>query len=203
MPREDITNNITEAAFREFMEYGFEKASMRRIAGAVGITAAALYKHFRNKEEMFAALVESTVQEFRQVYNEMNQRAFEQLPLIGINEIWKDYGGDARILMQFIYSHFNEFKLIVCRSQGTRYDSFIHDVAVMEEKTTQMFIDRCRELGTDIKPVSERELHLLVTANVSAVFEAVIHDFSEAEAMHYADTLDVFFSAGWKRLFGI
>ena len=42
------------------------------------------------------------------------------------------------------------------------------------------------------------ELHLLVTANVSAVFEAVIHDFSEAEAMHYADTLDVFFSAGWK-----
>ena len=105
--------------------------------------------------------------------------------------------------MQFIYSHFNEFKLIVCRSQGTRYDSFIHDVAVMEEKTTQMFIDRCREFGTDIKPVSERELHLLVTANVSAVFEAVIHDFSEAEAMHYADTLDVFFSAGWKRLFGI
>ena len=54
-----------------------------------------------------------------------------------------------------------------------------------------------------IKPVSEKELHLLVTANVSAVFEAVIHDFSEAEAMHYADTLDVFFSAGWKRLFGI
>lgn len=203
MSRADNTDIIIEAAFREFMEYGFEKASMRRIAGAVGITAAALYKHFRNKEEMFAALVEPTVQEFRQVYEEMNKSAFEQLPLIGINEIWKDYGGDARILMQFIYSHFNEFKLIVCRSQGTRYDSFIHDVAIMEEKTTQMFIDRCRELGTDIKPVSEKELHLLVTANVSAVFEAVIHDFSEAEAMHYADTLDVFFSAGWKRLFGI
>ena len=203
MSRANITDKIIEAAFDEFMEYGFEKASMRRIAGAVGITAAALYKHFQNKEEMFAALVEPTVEEFRQVYYEMNNSAFEQLPLIGINEIWNDYGGDAKILMQFIYSHFNEFKLIVCRSQGTRYDSFIHDVAVMEEKTTQMFIDRCRELGTDIRNVYENELHLLVTANVSAAFEAVIHDFSEAEAMHYADTLDMFFSAGWKRLFGI
>lgn len=203
LSRADITSNITEAAFREFMEYGFEKASMRRIASAVGITAAALYKHFQNKEEMFAALVEPTILEFRQIYDEMNKIAFEQLPNVGINEIWKDYGGDAKILMQFVYSHFNELKLIVCCSQGTRYDSFIHDVAVMEEKTTQMFIDRCRELGTDIKPVSDMELHLLVTANVSAVFEAVIHDFSEAEAMHYADTLDSFFSAGWKRLFGI
>ena len=203
MSRANITDKIIEAAFGEFMEYGFEKASMRRIAGAVGITAAALYKHFQNKEEMFAALVEPTVEEFRQVYYEMNNSAFEQLPLIGINEIWNDYGGDAKILMQFIYSHFNEFKLIVCRSQGTRYDSFIHDVAVMEEKTTQMFIDRCRELGTDIRNVYENELHLLVTANVSAAFEAVIHDFSEAEAMHYADTIDMFFSAGWKRLFGI
>lgn len=82
-------------------------------------------------------------------------------------------------------------------------DFRIHDVAVMEEKTTQMFIDRCREVGTDIRNVYENELHLLVTSNVSAAFEAAIHDFSEAEAMHYADTLDMFFSAGWKRLFGI
>lgn len=199
----DAHQRIIKAATAEFLEHGFENASMRRIAENSGITAGALYKHFVNKEDMFSALVEPTVQEFRQVYDEMNKSAFEQLPKVGINEIWKDYGGDARILMQFIYSHFNEFKLIVCRSQGTRYGCFIHDVAVMEEKTTQMFIDRCRELGTDIKPVSEKELHLLVTANVSAVFEAVIHDFSEAEAMHYADTLDSFFSAGWKRLFGI
>ena len=199
----DITQNIVDAAFQEFLEYGYEKASMRRIAGAVGITAAALYRHFKDKEDMFSALVEPTVTEFQQTYEEMQNTAFAQLPKVGINEIWKDYGGDAKIFMQFIYAHFNVFKLIVCRSHGTRYDSFLHDVAVMEEKTTQMFIDRCKELGTNINSVSEKELHLLVTANVTAVFEAVIHDFSEAEAMHYADTIDVFFSAGWKRLFGI
>ena len=44
---------------------------------------------------------------------------------------------------------------------------------------------------------------MLVTANVSALFEAVIHDFSRKEAMHYAETLDAFFSAGWKKILGI
>lgn len=44
---------------------------------------------------------------------------------------------------------------------------------------------------------------MLVTANVSALFEAVIHDFSREEAIHYAHTLDAFFSAGWKKILGI
>ena len=44
---------------------------------------------------------------------------------------------------------------------------------------------------------------MLVTANVSALFEAVIHDFGREEAMHYAETLDAFFSAGWKKILGI
>ena len=205
MPR-DKTNahqRIIKAATAEFLEHGFENASMRRIAENSGITAGALYKHFVNKEDMFSALVEPTITELLELFDKMQTESLEQLPKVGINEIWKDYGGDAALFMQFIYSHFSAFRLIVCCSHGTKYESFIHDVAIMEEKSTSMFIERSKELGIKINEVSDMELHLLVTANVSAVFEAVIHDFSEAEAMHYADTLDVFFSAGWKRLFGI
>ena len=53
---------IIEAATAEFMEYGFKDASMRRIANAVGMSAAGLYKHFASKEEMFSALVEPSYQ---------------------------------------------------------------------------------------------------------------------------------------------
>ncbi len=205
MPRDktDAHQRIIKAATAEFLEHGFENASMRRIAENSGITAGALYKHFVNKEDMFSALVESTITELMELFDKMQTESLEQLPKVGINEIWKDYGGDAAVFMQFIYTHFNAFKLIVCCSHGTKYESFIHDVAVMEEKSTTMFIDRSKKLGIRINDVSDRELHLLVTANVSAIFEAVIHDFPEADAMHYANTLDVFFSAGWKRLFGI
>ncbi|MER5478990.1 TetR/AcrR family transcriptional regulator [Streptomyces sp. NPDC002734] len=45
---------IVEAAGRAFSERGYHRASMEEIAAGVGITAAALYRHFPNKYALFA-----------------------------------------------------------------------------------------------------------------------------------------------------
>nr|WP_218042056.1 TetR/AcrR family transcriptional regulator [Streptomyces abyssomicinicus] len=45
---------IVEAAGRVFSERGYHRASMEEIAACVGITAAALYRHFPNKYALFA-----------------------------------------------------------------------------------------------------------------------------------------------------
>ena len=59
MPKDktDTLKRIIPHAKQEFLEKGFEKASMRRIAENAGITAAGLYRHFNSKEAMFASLV--------------------------------------------------------------------------------------------------------------------------------------------------
>lgn len=49
---------ILEAAKHLFMEDGFRGISMRQIAEAVGVTKAALYYHFQDKEDLFVAIVE-------------------------------------------------------------------------------------------------------------------------------------------------
>ncbi|MFE6280957.1 TetR/AcrR family transcriptional regulator [Streptomyces sp. NPDC057877] len=45
---------IVDAAGRAFSERGYHKASMEEVAASVGITAAALYRHFPNKYALFA-----------------------------------------------------------------------------------------------------------------------------------------------------
>ncbi|MFD1046707.1 TetR/AcrR family transcriptional regulator, partial [Kibdelosporangium lantanae] len=45
---------IIDAAGRVFSEHGYHAASMEEIATSVGITAAALYRHFPNKYALFA-----------------------------------------------------------------------------------------------------------------------------------------------------
>src|SRR5215472_7227200 len=45
---------IVAAAGRAFSERGYHAASMEEIAASVGITAAALYRHFTNKYALFA-----------------------------------------------------------------------------------------------------------------------------------------------------
>ena len=50
-----LTNaRIIRCMREEFLTYGYEKASLNRISSRVGITTAALYKHFRNKADMFS-----------------------------------------------------------------------------------------------------------------------------------------------------
>ncbi len=50
---------ILEAAERIFVEYGYEGATIRRIADAVGVSSTALYLHFKDKSEILTEICES------------------------------------------------------------------------------------------------------------------------------------------------
>ncbi len=192
--------NIIEAATAEFLEYGFKDASLRRIASAAGMSASGLYKHFASKEEMFSALVEPV---YEGLFDLFRREMHDQELCIEAGDLscW-DTGHDARLAIAYIYDHLDAFRLIICRSQGTKYENFLHDLAVLEEEMTLSFMKLLKSRGVKINEFSEKELHLLTTANVNAVFQTVEHEFTREDAMHYADTLDRFFSVGWREFFG-
>ncbi len=202
MPIDKTANHekIIAAARKEFLTYGFTDASIRRIAAVAGMSASGLYKHFTSKEEMFSALVDPAYQGLLALFR---QEAGDQERFIGTGylSVWET-GQDAKLAVAYIYDHLDAFRLIICRSQGTKYETFLHDLAVLEEEMTLSFMEMLKKQGVKINDFNEKELHLLTTANVNAVFQTVEHDFTRDEAMHYADTLDRFFSKGWKEFFG-
>ncbi len=202
MPIDKTANHekIIAAARKEFLTYGFTDASMRRIAASAGMSASGLYKHFAIKEEMFSALVEPAYQGLLALFR---QEAGDQEQFIGTGDIsvWET-SNDARLAVSCIYDHLDAFRLIICKSQGTKYESFLHDLAVLEEKMTLSFMEMLKKQGVKLNEFSEKELHLLTTANVNAIFQTVEHDLTREEAIHYADTLDRFFAKAWKEFFG-
>jgi AcrR family transcriptional regulator len=54
----DTKENILHAALRLFARDGYEAASVSDIAGELGMTKGALYKHYRNKRDIFDSIVE-------------------------------------------------------------------------------------------------------------------------------------------------
>jgi len=51
-PRTDTRSRVQKVALELFAEQGYEKTSLREIAGRLGVTKAALYYHFRSKEDI-------------------------------------------------------------------------------------------------------------------------------------------------------
>ncbi len=50
-------DSIIQAAFSLFLERGFHGTSMRQIASKAGLTVAAAYNHFKNKEKLYEAVL--------------------------------------------------------------------------------------------------------------------------------------------------
>ena len=192
---------IVKAAKEEFLKYGFEDTSMRRIAGRVGMSVSALYKHFSNKEAMFASLVDPVIRLCMEGYQRIEDESFAELEDFDAEHIWENKNTTVK-MMKFIYAYLDEFRLIILKSSGTKYESFIHDIALKEEETTLRYMETLKQSGVHIHEIDKREFHLLVTGYFQAVFEALRHDFNEKEAMHYAGTLQQFYDPGWKRFFG-
>ena len=73
--KEEIKNKILEAAVKEFIAHGYEKASMRTIAKAAGISVSNTYNYFKNKEEMFVSIVEPVFNQLKDILKQSFQQS--------------------------------------------------------------------------------------------------------------------------------
>ena len=59
----EIRESIINASKEEFLKYGYENASMRRIAKSANMTVGNLYRYFKNKEDINAKIIEPCLKE--------------------------------------------------------------------------------------------------------------------------------------------
>ena len=80
---------ILDAAQRIFIEYGYQGATIRKIADEVGVSSTALYMHFRDKSEI---LVEISQSAFAQVIAQNDSiAAAEPDPILRVRKILEAY----------------------------------------------------------------------------------------------------------------
>jgi AcrR family transcriptional regulator len=72
--REDTRTRIQEVALRRFTEQGYEATSLREIAEELGVTKAALYYHFKTKDDIVASLVEKRLIELEKLLEWVRSR---------------------------------------------------------------------------------------------------------------------------------
>lgn len=203
---EGVTEKLEECARREFLEKGFEGASLRTIAQQASTTPRSIYTRYGDKEGLFAALVEPAHAGLRKLYID-TQEAYSEKPaevqsqLFHSDVLEVEYEGTIDVTMDYIYAHFDAFQLLVCCAEGTKYADFVEDMALLDEAYTLKFIEAT---GNDVitsgragKPF----IHMLCGAYMHAFFEIVRHNMPKSEAYTYVNQLRRFYECGWDDLF--
>lgn len=200
---EKLAEELLEAGKREFLEKGFQGASMRSIAAAAGVTTGALYRYYTDKEALLDALVKEPADALEKRYREEQRQFAEknlQVQLEGLPEISDE---SAVWMIQYVYDHFDAFKLIVCCSGGTKYEYYLDTLIDIESEAGRRLIDRMKEEGVPVKDMDDTLIHILSSMLFNGMFETVRHDMPMEEAFSYMEVLREFYSTGWFKILGI
>lgn len=200
---EETKAKIEKAALDEFMEKGFANASLRQIVKNAGLTTGAFYKYFPTKEDLFASLVEPYANKIYSIYDVTLQN-FQTLSSSEQQNAMTGVSTDSITqMLNYIYEHYDNFKLLLCKADGTVFTSFIHNLVERETQSTLTFIEDMRKSGTEIPQLDKDFIHMVSSGMFSAMFEIVVHDMKKSVAIERVKKLKMFYTGGWEKLFGI
>lgn len=79
MPRDKKLSHqrVLEAAKKEFLEKGFEGASIRTIGSSARMTSAGLYRHCKDKEDLFVQIVAPLLREMNKRFAKHKRVSYE------------------------------------------------------------------------------------------------------------------------------
>ena len=204
MPRDKTLSHekVNRAIREEFLEKGFEGASVRSIGDRAGMTSAGLYRHYQDKAAMFDSIVEPVVTAIRNWTKDHRKNAFQ---LVEDRDPDSDLFAETflDLIRDIIIPNKSEFKLLLTSSRGTKYENFVNDFVIENQTEMMKMFDYLKSKGFPVKEISEEELHILLSAYLTACFEPVVHGFSDEQIETHLSTVREFFLPGWRNLMGM
>ena len=131
------------------------------------------------------------------------QEDFHQMKQETQTEIMPKYadGGTAE-LVDYMYEHLDEFRLLLDASYGTRFHNFVDELVRIEVEYTYKYMEIA---GYPIKcgnAMTEKLLHIVTTSRFESIFEVIRHGMSREEAAEYIDLLRCYHRQGFLAVFG-
>ena len=199
---EGVSERILACAKQEFLEKGYTDASLRSIAAAAGTSTNSIYVRFKDKEGLFSAIVEPALTEMTERFLKI-QENFHQMDHTAQAAHMAEYAdGGTMELVDYMYDHLDEFRLLLDSSYGTRFHNFVDALVQIEVEYTYKYmasVGGSEYLGD---AMTQKLLHIVTTSRFESIFEVIRHGMSREEAAKYIELLSRYHRTGFFAVFG-
>ena len=199
---EGVSERIISCAKTEFLDKGYTDASLRVIAAAAGTSTNSIYVRFGDKEGLFSSIVEPVLNEMIERFLKI-QEEFSHMDRDAQSAHMAEYadGGTAQ-LVDYMYEHLEEFRLLLDASYGTRFHNFVDALVRIEVEYTYKYMENsgCPDQLGDA--LTEKLLHIVTTSRFESIFEVIRHGMTRQEAEKYIALLSRYHRTGFFAIFG-
>ena len=116
-------------------------------------------------------------------------RQKEEVGVYSANEMLK--------LVDYIYDHFDEFRLLLDASYGTEFADFVDRLVAIEEEYTWKWMTVTGAQLDGETPITRDFYHMVVSSYFQGIFEVVRHQMSRENARRYISLLGRYHHAGF------
>ena len=199
-PDKSIDPRILQSAREEFLSKPYEQVSLREICRKAGVTTGAFYNRYKNKEELFDALVAPTLETVKTYSDATETFNYDRLDSQDMRRVWELTPETQRRIVEMLYADYKGFRLLLCHAEGTKYANFIHDF--VSDITARSYRVAQEAYRRGIAPflIDEEELHMLLTAYWSTMFEPIIHGLPKEKALRHSEAVAKLFN--WTSVLG-
>lgn len=199
---EGVAERILAAAKEEFLDKGYVDASLRTIAAAAETSTNSIYVRFGDKEGLFSAIVEPVLSEMVERFLQIQER-FHRMTPEEQAELMPNYAdGGTLELIDSMYTHLDEFRLLLDASYGTRFHHFVDELVRIEVEYTYKYMEAVGYPDQFSDAVTQKLLHIVTTSRFESIFEIIRHGMSREEATEYIELLSRYHRAGFLEIFG-
>ena len=189
---------IEEAAKADFLEYGFEKASMRRIAERAGVTHGALYTRAGSKDELFVMLVSPLLRSIEGAFTALRGEYFGNEALADPAAFLRAMEHENSLILRLLFDDYDLSRLLLVRSHGSSLEDFFSSIVELKIKETLEFF-RLRKMESPDPGV----LRMLISSEFSTFRDIIEEGWSLEYAERMMKSILKYHEAGWKALLDI
>ncbi len=142
---EETRHQLLEAAQRVFAQKGVSRTSLQDIAQAAGVTRGAIYWHFKNKAELFNAMMDSAILPMEQTMQQLGHDAAQD-PLAELE--WA--------MLQTLHSIESDARTRAIFEVATLKVEYVDELLAVKERHVQCYLDGTQQMQRSLEEAAAR-----------------------------------------------
>ena len=199
----ETKKKLLQSAKKEFLEKSFMSASLRTIAANAGVTTGAMYRHFKDKDSFFCALVDEAIEVVKKTVSLAGTENHAGLDSPHMQEHFALEEKSVKEFIDYMFSNFDAFTLLLTKAAGSTHEHFQEEICELYTKNCEETFNWMYENKIAAKKVSPMTIHFMASTVINAYCDIITHNMSKEDAAQYITDIMEFTRYGTMRLMGI
>lgn len=191
-----LDDKIIESATAEFLEFGFQGASLRRIAQRANLSTGALYTRYESKDALFCSIVQDILSEISHEFEPLRQGYMEAQKSSNVEDVLEAMRREESVYQNILLKYHDQCVLFFCQSDGSSLQAKLERLMAYKAKETVAFLEQISQ-----KEVDAIGVEMLLSEQFYCYRAILQKRLSREKTAACLKTVERFHEAGWRELF--